>query len=123
MHGHINRMKRLLSLSRDVGVTLKLTKGVFFTGTLEYYGHIIRLQCLEIVVHTTDAIKGLKTRTNITERRLLLGLCNVFHCSVLNFAQIPAPLNKKLTKYKPKHFSALKDENLCAMHKLKETLV
>lgn len=59
--------KKVLSLLRDAGATLQLEECNFFTGKNDYHFHAIRPCRLEIATRTTDAIKGLKPRTNKTE--------------------------------------------------------
>lgn len=92
---HFEYVKRVLSLLRDTGVTLKLNRCSSFTGMIAYLGHDILPCRLEKVNHTTYAIKGLKPPTNIFELRSLLGLSNLFRRFVLNIASKAAPVNKK----------------------------
>lgn len=66
LRNQINHVKQVLSILKDAGVTLKLMKCNFFTETIDYLGHVIRLRRLEIATHTTAAIKKLKLPTNIT---------------------------------------------------------
>lgn len=75
---HIAQLRQVLNLLRNSEVTLKLMRCSFFTNTMSYLGHVTRPRWLKIVFYNTDGIKGLKTRTNITEVRSFHGLCNVF---------------------------------------------
>lgn len=120
---YTNHSRHVLPLLRDVGVTLKLKKCSYYTGTTDYLGHVICLQCLEIATHTTDTIRGLKRPTNIAKLCSYLELWNVFCRFVTNFARIAAPLYKRLEKDQPKCFGALIAGELIAMHASQEKLV
>lgn len=65
----------------------------FFTDIFDYLGHVLCQGRLELTSHTTDATSGLQLPTDLTELRLLPGLCNIFKQIVFNFAQIVASLN------------------------------
>lgn len=75
---YIGRVQQVLQLLPNAGVTLKMNKCNFLTATIDYLGHVIRPERLEIASHTTAAIKGLQPPTNDTELWCFLGLCNVF---------------------------------------------
>lgn len=83
---------------------------------IENLGHFIQPRPLEIATPTTDAIKGLKQPTIITELRYFLGLYNFFRRFVPYFAHIAVPLIQKLKKDLPKLFGPLSMDELKAMH-------
>lgn len=96
------------------GATLKLKKCNLFTGTIVYIGQFVRPRRPAIGTYTIGAIEKLKASTNITKLHSYLGLCNVFHRFVHNFARIAAPLHQKLRKDHPKNFGVLLAEKLRA---------
>lgn len=80
LRDHAHQLRRVRSLLRNTGVTLKLKEVYFLTGNIEYPGHAIPLRCLGIVFHTADAIKELRSPTSITKLRSFLELCDVSCC-------------------------------------------
>lgn len=57
---NIQYVKRVLSILRDAGATLKLKKSSFSADKIEYLGDDIPARRLEIATRTTETIKGLK---------------------------------------------------------------
>lgn len=84
---------------------------------------VIRPRRLEIALHTTDAISGLKTPTNLTELRSFLGLCNVFRRFAPNFTFLAAPLNMKLKINQPATLGPLNEEEVKSMASLMIALI
>lgn len=104
-------------------MTLKLNKFLFFADTIDYLVHILRPSRLEISQNTTDATRGLKNPTIITDLESFSGLCNVFRRFVQIFARIATPLTAKLRKYQPAKICSLCDVEKKARTGLKEKLV
>lgn len=75
---HIAHVRSVVTLLQRTNVTLKVMKCVFFSGTVDYLGHIIRPGTLEVTEHSRKAIAGLKLPTTVTELRSFFALCNVF---------------------------------------------
>lgn len=80
----IYHVKQVLPLLRHVEVTLKLKKGIFFTGTVDRFGRVTGRRRLKIATYTTAAIKILKPQKYNTELCLFLELNNVFRRYLLN---------------------------------------
>lgn len=91
----------------------------FFSATVEYLCQIIRPGTLEVMQVNTKSLKNAKPLTIKTERRSLLGLCNVYRRFISNFTDISAPLNKLLRKYIPESLE-FDDEQTTAFHKFIE---
>ena len=123
MEEHFYHVQKVLSLLRDAGVTLKLSKCNFFTGSVDYLGHTIRPGKLEVASTNLKALEEAKYPTNQTVVRSFLGMCNVYRRFVPNFSRIAAPLNKKLRKGEPTNFEVLNDEEYDAFSTLKKKLM
>lgn len=63
----MRRVREVLTLLCDAGVTLSPKNCKFFTDTIDYLRHVIRPRRFETSFPTTNAIRGLKTLTNLTE--------------------------------------------------------
>lgn len=118
----LTQLKRVLTLLRDAGVTLKLKKSSFLAETISYLGHVSRSGRIEIRTATTDAFGQLKNPTTQTEIRSFLGLCNIFRRFVPYLSKVAAPLNKKLCKDQLKSFPSLAVEEKQAVECLKDLL-
>ena len=66
---HIQHVDYVLTLLREAGVTLKFKKTRFFQKNVEYLGHLIRLNRLEIAMKRIEAFKVTKYRENQTQMR------------------------------------------------------
>jgi hypothetical protein len=67
---HVSHMNEVLTLLRDVGLSLKLKKCHFFAETVHYLGHVIRPGRLGVDEKNTEALK--KARLPKTDRRAVL---------------------------------------------------
>lgn len=90
---HIAHVKQVLKVQQKVGVTLNLRKCSFVCNKIDCFGHVIRRWRLKISLHTTNAIKQLKKRRDVTEVRSFLGFCNVFRRFVSYSTLIVTPFN------------------------------
>lgn len=84
-------------IERPLGRSKKM-KCEFFTNSIEYRAHVIKISCLEIESHTPDLITSLQESSYKTTPTSFFGLCNVLRQFVPNFAGTAAPLNHKLRK-------------------------
>lgn len=66
----------MLNLLRNVGVTMKLMNFSCLTKTIDYLGGVIRPRRPYIVFHDTNAVKELKSATNISGIRSFVGFSN-----------------------------------------------
>ena len=93
---HILHVDEILSVLREVGVSLKFKKCEFFTDCIKYLGHIIRPGRLEIDSASTLALKKAKPPINVTQLRSFLGSTNVYRRFIEGYAKVAAPLVKLL---------------------------
>lgn len=116
---HNEHVRKVLTLLRDAGVTLKLKKGKFASGTITFLEHVICTRRHEITFHTTDAIRGLKPPANHTELQSFLRLCSVLRQILPNCVRLEASLSLWLAKDQPATSCPLCKEELNVMNALK----
>lgn len=92
----IAHVRKVFALLDNAGVTLKLKNFRFSTNTVDYLGHIITPRRLDIALHRTVAVCGIKEPASLTLRRSFLGLCNIFGRFVPNFKNLAILSNTKL---------------------------
>ena len=107
---HFNHVHEVLSVLKDAGISLKLTKCRFLEASVDYLGHVIRPGKLKIASNNLKAIELAKSPGNQTELKSFLGVCNVYRRFVPNFARIASHLNAKTSKKQPYHIGNLSDE-------------
>lgn len=91
----------VLKILRLAGLTLKLSKSLFFYKTVNYLGHIAHPDKLVVATRTINGTKMEQHPTTETEMRSFIGVCNVYRRFVPKFAGIASPLNHKPTKGQP----------------------
>lgn len=116
-------LNKVLALLQHAEAALNVKKCNFSAKTIDYLGHGIRPRCLQIATHTASTTKELNLSTNVSVFRSFYGLQNNFCSFISSFVRIATSLNNKLKKGRPKHFGALTEKELLAMHKLREKLV
>jgi len=89
---HIGHVDYVLHLFRDAGVTLRLPKCRFFRTTVEYLGHELKPGWLGVIDAHTSALCEAHFPTTRTHVRSFVGMWNVFHRLVPNFARMAVPL-------------------------------
>lgn len=120
---HISHIRHVLTLFRNAVVILMLKICEFFTETIAYLGHIIRLRHLQMASHITNDISGWQAPANLTKLWSFLRFCNVFRQFIPNFSRIAASLSAELRKERPKTFGPLFDEMFQSMNFLKGALI
>ena len=120
---HIRHVEEVLTTLQDAGFSLKLRKCEFFAETVDYLGHVIRPERLQVAQQKIEAVKGFKMPTTQTELRSFLGLCNVYRRFVPNFARAAAPLNDLLKKGQAFELPPLDEKQRKAFDSLKQALI
>lgn len=113
----------VLTVLREAYVILQPKKCTLFTNRINYLGHVLRPNRLEVSNHTADAIRELNVPTTVTELRSFLELSNMLRRFVPNFAGIVSPLFKWFKKNQDKELGTLNEEELNAFGNLKEKLI
>ena len=115
-------VEEILEKLQDAGVSLKLKKCRFFAETVDYLGHFIRPDLLEVATKNTAAIEGFGEPKTQMHLRSFLGVCNVYRRFVPNFAQVSVPLNELLKKGAPVELLPLNEHQLRSFNLLKQAL-
>ncbi len=98
---HFGHVREILKILKGAGVSLKLAKCKFFTGTVQYLGRVMRPGALSVDEARTAAVRGAKPLRTKTEFLSFLGLCNVFRRFSLESWKSPRPLMLLLRKDNP----------------------
>lgn len=93
--------KPYLDPFRDLEYYWNERNGFCFKECLNFMGHVIQPGRLDIPTKPTDSTCGLQHHINVTELKLLLGLCNVFWRFVTSFILIATLLKRKQDKFQP----------------------
>ena len=95
---HLQNLDRVMSRLESAGVTLKESKCVFLSRSVEYLGHIIDDIGLHPSPEKVHAIQEAPEPKNVTELKSFLGLLN-YYCKFLpNLATALSPLYRLLHK-------------------------
>lgn len=105
-------------ISKQCEATLGLNNCNFITDTIDCLGRFLRSRQLMPGSQTTDAKRGLKPSTSITELRSVMDVCNVLQQFFSSFAGIMAPLNQRFKKEQAAAFLPLHSEGLDGMKTL-----
>ena len=95
---HLHNLGQVLERLESAGLSLKKSKCVFMTTSVEYFGHVIDAKGLHPSSSKVKAIKKAPEPTNITELKSFLGLLNYYNKFLPNVSTILAPLHKLLCK-------------------------
>ena len=95
---HLHNLEQVLARLTSAGITLKHSKCIFATTSVEYLGHIIDSNGLHPSPTKVQAIQEAPAPTNVTELRAFLGLVNYYHKFLPNVSDVLAPLHSLLCK-------------------------
>lgn len=108
---HIRHLDEILQSLRHAGGTIKIKKCKFFKDKVEYLGHIITPDRLQVdEANTPLLLRNALPPRNKSELRCFLGLCNVYRRFIKNFSQIAGPLNELLKKNNPDKFTFTEEQ-------------
>lgn len=116
-------MKTVFRILQGAGLTPKLPNCFFSQASVDYLGHVVRPDKLEVAKRTTDAMPMAKTRKAHSELRSFLGLCNFYRRFVEEFSKIAAPLNEMLKMGTPSAFDCLREDQYKFFGTLKDKLL
>ena len=90
---HVKDADVVLTRLREAGVTLNLENCTWFSGEVEYLGHIVRPGQLHVHNKNVVALKNASLHATKTQLNSFLGMCNVCRRFVRDFAKRAKPLN------------------------------
>ena len=98
---HLHNLSRVLERLESAGLTLKRSKCVFMTHSVEYLGHVIDKDGLHPSETKIRAIKEAPEPKNLSELQSFLGLLNYYRSFVPNIACLLSPFYRLLQKKTP----------------------
>ena len=119
LDSHVAHVRQTLSILRHHQLYAKVSKCAFFQSSVEYLGHVVSAQGLQVDPAKVQAVQDWKIPTNVTEVRSFLGLAGYYRRFIPQFARIAAPLTNLTRKNIPFTWSLREGEAFTA---LKEVL-
>ncbi len=110
---HFDRLRKVFSRFRDVGMKLAPAKCHLIRDKVKYVGHIVSADGIETDPEKTRRVAEWPNPTNVDELRTFLGFCGYYRKFVRDFSKITKPLNDLLigarNKKKPFRKSSTRD--------------
>ena len=103
---HDTRLDAVMQRLQKAGITLNLTKCAFLKDEVKFLGHVINKNGIQADPEKISAIVRMKSPSNITELRRLLGMVNQLGKFSPNIAKITEPLRSLLNKNCSWHWEA-----------------
>uniref|UniRef100_A0A0N5BUR8 RNA-directed DNA polymerase n=1 Tax=Strongyloides papillosus TaxID=174720 RepID=A0A0N5BUR8_STREA len=116
---HIQDVERVFKKLKEIGMKAKLRKCNFWQKKVEFLGHYVSKDGIEINQKKVEAINKLTIPKNRKELRAFLGATNYFRRFILNYAKLAAPLTKLLSE---KEEYSWKEEQQTTFETLKKKL-
>jgi hypothetical protein len=120
---HLEHLDAVLCRLYHAGLSMNLKKCNFIQESVSYLGHVVYPGKFAVAAKNTHALRTAKPPKTQTELRSFLGLCNVYHRFVANFAKIAHPLNQLLRKGESPQLGELTQEQFEAFEKLRQKLL
>lgn len=95
---HVKHISEILARIANAGLTLKVSKCVFASATVEYLGHMVGIGKVEPRKFKIEAIVNFPKPTDKHQLRQFLGLCSYFRKFVPHYAHLASALNELLRK-------------------------
>jgi len=116
----LERLRIILDRLREVALKVKTSKCVLFKRDIEFLGHLVSVQGVDLVPDKLKAIRDWTTPHCLRDVRAFFGLASYYRRFIRNFASIAEPLTritKKNTTFK------WTDETELAFCRLKQALL
>lgn len=98
LENHVKHIDEVLTLSENACVSLKLLNCQFLCKILDYLGHVLLPGRITIAKNWTSTIADANCPQDLTQRRSVLGACNVYPRFIKGFSHMAEPLNRCLRK-------------------------
>src|SRR3954469_4175798 len=99
--GIYEHLEQVCKTLRENKLYCKLKKCDFFKDSVEYLGHVISSQGIQVDPRKIIAIESWPAPTNVSELRSFLGLASYYRRFVEGFAHVASPLTNLLHKDVP----------------------
>ncbi|RYA46877.1 reverse transcriptase domain-containing protein [Enterobacter cloacae complex sp. GF14B] len=116
---HKQHLQVIFQVLRENKLYVNRKKSEFFLQEIQYLGHIISQDGIQMDPSKLEVIKGWPKPRNLHELRSFIGMCAYYRRFIEKFSQIAGPLHD-LTKKNVKYSWTAKEKN--AFDKLKEKL-
>ena len=107
---HDNRLDAVMQRLQTAGVTLNRSKCAFLKNQVKFLGHVVNKDGIQADPEKVSAIVQMKSPSNITELRRLLGMANQLGKFSPKLAQITQPLRSLLSKNCSWHWDTPQEE-------------
>ena len=91
---HIKRLQQVFQRFREANLKINPTKCAFFQTKVQFLGHVISKNGLEVVPEKFKAVQNFPVPQNQTDVKSFLGLCSYYRRYIKNFAMTARPLHK-----------------------------
>ena len=88
---HVQHLGQVLSRLRQAGLKLKPSKCNLLRKKVEFLGHIVSAQGVEVDLEKVEKVVSWPVPQNLTDVRSFLGLCAYYRRSSLTFPLWPSP--------------------------------
>jgi predicted aspartyl protease len=89
---HISRLQQVFERLRQAGLKLKASKCHLLHEKVEFLGHVISAQGLEVQEGKIESVKTWPVPTNLHDVRSFVSFCSYYRRFILGFADIASPL-------------------------------
>jgi len=117
----LHHMELVFHRLKKYNITVKLSKCVFASPTVQYLGHMISSRGVHITDERKEHIRNIRRPITVSELHSFLGLCNYFRDFISHFAEIAAPLYYHL-KRKPKAVIPWTHEDTTAFEMIRDSV-
>ena len=95
---HLTHLEEVFNRLRQAGLRLKLKKCTFAQPKVEYLGHVVTRNGIEVDPKKVEAVKGFPQPTNLKTLRSFLGLASYYRRFIPNFSREARPLHSLTCK-------------------------
>ncbi|KAK3084156.1 hypothetical protein FSP39_009188 [Pinctada imbricata] len=95
---HLQHLNEIFERLTTAGLTLKPSKCSFARKQVQYLGHVITRDGVQVDVTKTDVVQSFPVPRCSKDVRSFLGLCNYYKKFIKNYSTITSPLNALLCK-------------------------